>query len=163
MGTGWHLVRVEPHTWDAWRRQKPAPHRVLFCRGLYPLVDVELPSSDDHPLATALKECCKETGTSRRVHMRRSSSLAEQSYRSASGSHISQAALQDDPKKGLRRAQEEALLDGHIVKCIAPWAPYWKGLPPSVYHVVSLREPVWCHLWPLRNLLASSEEVPAFG
>ena len=32
-----------------------------------------------------------------------------------------------------------------------------------VYQVVSLGEPVWCHLWPSRNVLVSSGEVPAFG
>ena len=28
---------------------------------------------------------------------------------------------------------------------------------------VSLGEPVWCHSWPLSNVLPSSDEEPAFG
>ena len=34
---------------------------------------------------------------------------------------------------------------------------------PAVYQVVSLGEPVWCHSWLLCDVLALSDEVPAFG
>ena len=105
--------------------------RMAFCcvLGMYPLVDLELPSSDNYPSVDGHRTKGASQGDG---HLQAGTHaafvfccLAEPPF--GFRPPYFPGLPPDGPKKGFRRAEEEALLDSHTVTCIAPGAPCWKG------------------------------------
>ena len=107
--------------------------RIAFCciPGPYPLVDVELPSSDYHPPVDGDRTKGALQGDG---HLQAGAYAAFVFCCRAKPPFgfwppYFPGLPSDGPKNGLRRAEEEALLNGHTVTCIAPGAPCWGGFP----------------------------------